>query len=181
MRPGSISRANGQIGTAGGFAVFPDQESGHRALLDLLKTKYWNQSLNQLIRAYAPPKENKTAKYLRFLKKQTGVSDNRKISKFTPEQFEKLWRAIETMEGKPQAGTITELPEKKPINGVKKDKKGTIIAYSVEGLGWVPKAKAIALAQKGEIDAVIARSRSGSIYLRATPDSRWDNNLNNLG
>ena len=33
--PGKISKRNGAIGVAGGFAVFPDPEIGHTALLIL--------------------------------------------------------------------------------------------------------------------------------------------------
>lgn len=60
--PGEVSKRNGQIGTAGGFAVFPDEESGHRALLDSLKNKHGNKDLRQMIRVYAPKHENKTEK-----------------------------------------------------------------------------------------------------------------------
>lgn len=37
LRPGEISKKHGQIGVVFKFAVFPDYESGHLALLDVLK------------------------------------------------------------------------------------------------------------------------------------------------
>jgi hypothetical protein len=68
--PGDISRKNGQIGKAGGFAVFPDKETGHRALLDCLKTTYGDKNIDELTEKYAPPKENNTAAYIKFLRKK---------------------------------------------------------------------------------------------------------------
>ncbi|MBI4405000.1 MAG: DUF3892 domain-containing protein [Deltaproteobacteria bacterium] len=114
------------------------------------------------------------------MRKATGVKDEKKIKDFTPEQFEKLWRAIERYEGSKE-GKITELSAEKQIDAVKKNKKGTIIAHHVEILGWLSKPQAIELARKGEIDAVVATSRSGKEYLRTRPDSSGDNNLVNLG
>jgi hypothetical protein len=82
--PGDVSKRNGAIGKAGGFAVFPDYETGHGALIDLLKnTPYRDRDLKKLIEKYAPPKENKTARYLRFLRKETGVKDDKKVKDFT--------------------------------------------------------------------------------------------------
>jgi hypothetical protein len=177
---GKVSKRNGAIGKAGGFAVFPDYESGHSALLDSLKNTYGNKNLKKMISSYAPQNENNTKKYLKFLQKQTGVKTDKKIKDFSTEEFEKLWKAIEKYEGK-KKGTIKELPIPKQIIGTKKNKKGTITAYQIEELGWITKKEAIQLTRKGEIDAVIATSRSGSIFLRARPDTRLDNNLDNLG
>lgn len=178
--PGNVSARNGAIGKAGKFAVFPTQEAGHAALLDSLKNVYGGKSLSRMIRGYAPKHENKTQRYLKFLRKETGVKDETKIKDFTPEQFEKLWRAIEKYEGS-KKGTVTELPAKKQIDGIRKNKKGTIIAYHVEGLGWISKPQGIRLAQAREIDAVVATSRSGNKFLRTRPDIFIENNLENKG
>jgi hypothetical protein len=56
----------------GGFAVFPDYETGHKALLDSLKNEHGNENIPDLMHAYAPPKENKTEIYIAFVRKQTG-------------------------------------------------------------------------------------------------------------
>jgi Protein of unknown function (DUF3892) len=178
--PGNVSARNGAIGKAGKFAVFPTREAGHAALLDSLKNVHGEKSLAGMIGRYAPKKENKTAKYLKFLKKQTGVKDQKKINDFTPQEFEKLWRAIEKYEGGKQ-GSITELPPKKQIDGVRKNKKGTITAYHIEGMGWLSKPEAIRLTKSGEIDAVVATSRSGNPFLRTRPDVIVENNLEKLG
>lgn len=180
LRPGKISKKNGEIGKALGFAVFPDYETGHIALLDCLKTTYGNAGLSAMIKDFAPSHENDTIRYLRFLRKRTGVKNDRKIRDFTEVEFEKLWKAIELMEGK-KRGKIRELSEKSAIIKVLKNKKGTITAYFIEGLGWVSKAQGIALAKAGKVDAVIAVSRSGNPFLRAHPDVIVENNLKNLG
>lgn len=67
-----------------------------------------SESLSEMIKIYAPKEENKTEHYLHFLQKKTGVKDARKIRDFSPVQFEKLWRAIELMEGngRPTFSTI---------------------------------------------------------------------------
>ena len=61
--PGNIensacSKRHNQIGVTHQFAVFPDDESGHQALLDSLRTTYWNKSIHDMIYAYAPPKDH---------------------------------------------------------------------------------------------------------------------------
>ena len=178
--PGNVSRRNGQIGVAGGFAIFPNYETGHKALIDSLKSSHGEKDLVQMIRVYAPKHENKTAVYLRFLRKKTGVKDNRKIKDFSPAQFEKLWKAVEQMEGR-KPGKMRVLPTKKEISRIRKNKKGTIVAYFIDGLGWVSKAEGIRLCRAGQLDAVLARSRSGNPYLRTPPDAVIENNLEARG
>ena len=180
LRPGAVTKRNGAIGKAGGFAIFPDKDIGHTALLDCLQTTYANSDLAHMIKGFSPPGENDTKRYLKFLKSRTGVRDNRKIKDFSPTEFKKLWNAIEDMEGK-GVGTIMELSNKGQITRVRKDKKGTIVSYFIKNLGWVSKAEGIQLARSGKVDAVEARSGSGSLYLRARPDARVTNNLDNLG
>lgn len=187
--PGEVSKRNGAIGKVGGFAVFPDYESGHKAHLDSLKNKHGNKDLEDLIDVYAPDEDgNDTENYVRFLRKKTGVKDDKKVKDFTDEEFEKLWKAIEQMEGL-KKGTIKECTEKKPqekpvkkkIIGIQRDKKKTIIAYQIETLGWVSKAQGIELTRQGKVDAVIARSRSGNLYLRTRPDDSIEDNLDSMG
>jgi hypothetical protein len=77
IRPGSISRKHGQIGVVFNFAVFPDRESGHLALLDVLKITYGDSSIDEMMEHFAPPSENNTARYKKFLHEVTGVKDNK--------------------------------------------------------------------------------------------------------
>ena len=179
LKPGNVSRRNGQIGVVGGFAVFPDPQTGHQALLDSLLTAHGNESLAQMIKVYAPNSENKTSVYLNFLRRRTGVKDGRKIKDFSPSQFEKLWKAIQEMEGRNKP-TVSKL-SKKRIGKVRKNKKGTIIAYFVDGLGWISKAQGVKLARQGKIDAVVATSRSGGLFLRTRPGTPVEVQLDNLG
>lgn len=97
--PGDVSKRNNQIGKAGGFAVFPDYETGHKALLDCLRTTHGNKSIDALMKAYAPEFQNDTKKYIKFIRNKTGVTDDKNVKDFSPEEFEKLWKAIEQMEG----------------------------------------------------------------------------------
>ena len=85
--------------------------------------------------------------------------------------------AIQRAEGKFVPGRITPNKAKKKISAVRKGKMGKIKSYHVEGIGWLSKSKAVALVRQGEIDAVIAHSRSGTIYLRSRPDKTVDNNF----
>jgi hypothetical protein len=178
LRSGSVSKRNGQIGVAGRFAVFPDYDAGHAAHLDLLLNVYGDRDLSGLIKAYAPSSENDTKKYLIFLRKKTGVLDNRKIRNFSRSEFEKLWRAMEQYEGR-KIGTIQVLPVKRKITGIKKDKNGRIQEFYVKKFGWLSKHRAIQLALKGEIDVVVVH-RGGQKYLRSRPDGTSDNNLSNM-
>jgi hypothetical protein len=177
---GNISRDNGAIGKAGGFAVFPDYEAGHAGLIDCLKRTYGNADLEFLVTKYAPPDENETLKYLKFLRNKTGIKNNKKVRDFTIEEFEKLWMAIEQMEGW-KVGKITDYNSGSPIKAVKKNKKGIITHYLIEGYGWVAKRDAIQLVLSGKVAAVVAVSTKGNQFLRAKPNSLIDDNLENLG
>ena len=178
LRPGTISRRNSQIGVAGGFAIFPNYKAGHAALVDLLINVYGNRDLVALIKAYAPNSENDSRKYLRYLRKKTGVKDGRKIKEFSKSEFEQLWRAIEKYEGF-VTGIIQVLPLKRKITGIQKDKRGRIHKYFVQELGWLTKSRAIQLTLRGEIDAVVVK-RGTSMYLRSRPDGSRGNNFSDM-
>lgn len=178
--PGTISKDNNAIGKVGGFAVFPDYESGHAGLIDCLKRTYGNADLVALVKAYAPKGENNSERYLKFLRIKTGIKNNKKVNDFTAEEFEKLWRAIEQMEGW-KVGKITEYNSGSPIKAVKKNKKGIITYYLIDGYGWVVKREAIQLVLSGKVDAVVAVSPKGNRFLRAKPNSFTEDNLENLG
>jgi hypothetical protein len=116
------------------------------------------------------------------LKRITGLDLKRKLKDLNKDELEKLVQAIEVIEGKFVPGKETTTPaKKKKVSSIKRNKKGTIISYQIEGLGWIPKDRAIQLAREGRIDAVVAHSRTGSVYLRARPDSTIVNNLDHLG
>jgi hypothetical protein len=182
LRKGQYSRNNGCIGYSGGFAVFPTQEQGHAALVDLIKNGYKDSSLESMIKHYAPPKDrNKTARYLKFILSQLGIKNPKTMVRdLTVTQLEKLVKAIEQFEGW-KTGKTELIPAPLQITMVMKNKKRTIVAYFVKTLGWVQKPRAIQLARQGKIDAVVAHSRDGNPYLKTRPDTTVVNNLKNRG
>lgn len=172
---GKVSLRNNVIGKAGGFAVFPDYETGHKALIDLLINEYGSWNLIQLMNKYAPPKSNNTKKYIAFIKKKTGINELTPLKDYPKDAFTKLWRAIEQMEGW-RKGTIREYSSKGRITKVYKDKKGKILKYLIDGFGWISKKDAIDLVASKKIDAVIV-TRKGSTFLRSRPNLTTSDNL----
>lgn len=175
LRTGTVSRRYNQIGKAGGFAIFPDYEAGFQAMIYLLRVHYSNYSINSLTKAYAPPKENNTAAYARFLHQKTGVKGNKKIKDFTEAEFKKLWKAIIQMEGH-KKGKITKIHQ---ITQVKRNKT-SIDSYYVTNIGWLSKKSCISLARKELIDAVVCTSSLGNLYLRSRPDNSVEDNFSHM-
>lgn len=100
IRMSSFSRQAGAIGEAGGFAVFPDERTGMRAVKRLLLgDSYKNLTIADAISRYAPQIENDTAAYQRRLAQLTGLSINRRISELNDTELEKVANAIRTIEG----------------------------------------------------------------------------------
>ena len=100
LRYTQLSRDNGAIGTAGGFAVFPSVEKGRAALAELLRSdSYKNLTIGRAIFVYAPPQENNTDLYKKQIQKMTGLNINTKISDLTPRQMESVIDAICVLEG----------------------------------------------------------------------------------
>ena len=172
---GNISKKHGQIGTVFNFAVFPDKASGHLALLDVLQITYADFSIDQMMEKYAPPHENDTKKYQRFLHKATGVDDDRPIKAFTSEQFEKLWRAIEQFEG----FVIGKIEPVYKITAVRQE-HGCVCDYYVDEQGWIVKEQCIALAKQSKVELEVCTSRLGHAYLRSAPRSDFQPTLKSL-
>lgn len=113
LNPGNIrysefSRKAGAIGQAGGFAVFPDEEMGTRAVSSLLRGKsYNNLTIARAITRYAPPSENNTAAYHRRIQQITGLNINRRISDLSDGELSRVVDAIRAIEGW-EAGRIIE-------------------------------------------------------------------------
>ena len=108
--------AQGAIGYAGGFAVFPDAETGMRAICTLLKSdSYKNLTISQAISKYAPPHENDTASYNMNLQKLTGMHPTTKLSELSNAQIQHVARAIRRVEGwtrGTETHTRTPVPQK---------------------------------------------------------------------
>lgn len=180
---GAWANRHGAIGKAGGFAVFADYDTGKKAIFELLQgPDFSGLSIWDAIPRYAPSSDHNNVKWYRQLvSKATGLDlKKRKINSLNQKELTSLVNAIERAEGKFKPGKITKQDAKKKISGVQKNKKGTIVAYRIEGFGWIDKQKAIALVKRGKVDAVVSHSRSGTLYLKARPDKATGNNLGTL-
>jgi hypothetical protein len=175
LMPGKISKKHGQIGIAGKFAVFPDEESGRLALLDCLITTYGDSSIDKLVEGYAPPKENDVVRYRKFLHKQTGVEDDKKIKDFTEDEFTKLWKAIIKYEGY-KIGTITTIQK---VDQVKKNKK-RLCELHLNELGWKQIEECVSMAKASVLELVVCHSSARREYLRAHTHDPFQPNLSSL-
>lgn len=108
IRNSAFARRVGAIGAAGGFAVFPDEQTGMAAISELLQTNaYRNLTLAGAVSKYAPPSENNTDGYMKKIQKMTGMSINTRVADMTDAQIARVADAIRVIEGwKP--GTITK-------------------------------------------------------------------------
>jgi hypothetical protein len=109
--PGNIridpsNAARGAIGSAGGYAVFPDEATGTKAIQSTLQSpKYASMSVNAAVASWAPPKENDTARYQTLLRQWTGLSGDEVIGRLSADQLDAVVGAIKRMEGW-QVGTV---------------------------------------------------------------------------
>lgn len=100
IRYSEFSRRAGAIGEAGGFAVFPDEETGMRAISQLLRSDSYNRlTIAGAISKYAPPVENNTAAYHKQIQDLTGLSINRRMSDLSDAELERVATAIRQIEG----------------------------------------------------------------------------------
>ena len=105
LNPGNIrysdfARRVGAIGRAGGFAVFPDEKTGMRAIESLLRSNSYNHlTIAGAISRYAPPSENNTAGYHRRIEQLTGMSINRRMSDLSETEISRVATAIREIEG----------------------------------------------------------------------------------
>ena len=101
LRPGGkyVSMI-GQADTASGkFAIFSSVEEGRKEKRALLRRKYNDMTLYNAMHTYAPEGENDTAKYLAFVRKKSGATDQTVIKDMTDDQFNGMVAAMEQYEG----------------------------------------------------------------------------------
>ncbi len=96
IRSGNFADKNGAIDSGpGGFAVFPDGDTGNAAIEKLLKDEtYRDLSVKNAIKRYAPPVENDTDAYQAAIKHSTGLDIERKISDLDDSELDKVVSAI---------------------------------------------------------------------------------------
>jgi hypothetical protein len=124
-----FARNHGAIGTAGGFAVFPDYPTRHAALSALLHgTSYFNLSIYSAIARYAPPQDNDAENYRRLVTRLTGLDIQHKLHDLTNDEFTQVIDAIQEIEGYVVG---VEKPVRRVIGAILKDKG--LIAFLIEG------------------------------------------------
>ncbi len=107
IRYGNFAVAQGAIGEAGGFAVFPNQEAGQAAQEALLRSPaYAHLSVNDAIAKRSPPSENNTQSLKNTIKRLSGLNGDERIGSLTSDQMRHFTAAIQRTEGW-REGTIT--------------------------------------------------------------------------
>jgi len=87
----------GKIGTDGRFIKFDTMENGVRALARILKVyqrKYKIDTIEGIIKKWAPPVENNTEKYIQFVSKNSGIDRKAKLNLQDSSQ---LYRVVDSI------------------------------------------------------------------------------------
>ena len=175
VRPGYYANLHNPIGATHNLAIFPDDQSGHAALLDLLREKYANYSIHRMIYKFAPPSENPTKKYEKYLHETIGIWDDTPIKDFTPVQFEKLWEAIQHFEGY-RKGKIIEVHRITKVKKLSRD----LYQYYLDNGSLLTESKCIRLAKQGKVELEVCLSDLGDLFLRSPPNSQFQKRLGDL-
>lgn len=184
LRSGDFAKRHGAIGKAGGFAVFPDNDTGRAALSALLKgPSYNNLSIFDAVSKYAPEFENDPDAYREKLRKMTGLDLSKKIKELKDVDFQKVLDAIQAIEGW-KVGEEALLKKVVRTRRAKKTKKGRrsrrLVSFLIEDTGWVSLPVAVRMADSEEIDAVAVHPRRGEAYIRGFPDETTADNFDAL-
>ena len=104
----------GAIGKANNFAIFPDEQTGMRAIRTLLLSDaYCNLNIIDAITKYAPPHENDTESYIRKLCRIVGVPRTMKICDLDAEQMDCVVNTIRRLEGWVPGEQTSNIPVKR--------------------------------------------------------------------
>jgi hypothetical protein len=109
LKEGPFSRENGSIGKdSGGYAIFPDAETGMDAMKTLLNSTYREKSVGEMVDEYAPAEDgNNTTAYKNFLSNK-GFPPETEIADLDSDELSELAGAMAQLEGN-KAGTIGEI------------------------------------------------------------------------
>lgn len=165
--PYSMSQKRRAIGFAGDtadvYAVYPNYETGHEALIVMLQGNIYSPlTLTQASKRYVESDPG----HIHKIVKMTRLNPNRTIKSLTDQEFEIYWKAIEENEGWEVGQEV--FIEKWYITGVHK-KRGVITEYLVEttdGPTWTPKEQALKLALEGRLHATLVHMKDGRLFLR---------------
>lgn len=163
----SMSKKRGAIGFAGDsmneYAVYPDRNTGHEALIVMLKgSVYSPKTLRTALQYYEPHKKD----YIDIVVDKTGLDPDRTIISLNEPEFKSFWRAIEFVEGWVEGEE--DFIEKWLISGVHKQ-RGVIFEYCIQKpsqASWIEKNKAILIANEGRLHAIVVHLKNGTSYLR---------------
>lgn len=178
---GDFAKRNGAIGQAGKvpggnekikFAVFPDYLTGRTAQAKRLKEgRYIDLTLTELPRVYTgvkpgQPDTEEVINYRRAIKTFTNLDMDRTIRSLSDAEYEILLDAMKRHEGwREGREAFTEV---KKVQGVHVNAKRVIVEFPVGdsvGRVWLSKKEAVALAEAGQLCALVVHSKGGS-YLR---------------
>ena len=103
----------GAVGHANGFAVFPDETTGMRAIETLLKSEnYRHLTITNAITKYAPPHENNTTAYIDNVCRANGLNKDQKIRDLSDSLITKVAHTIRKLEGwREGSETIISAPQ----------------------------------------------------------------------
>lgn len=94
-----FSDSHGAISDDGTFAIFPSLEVGNKAQFSLLKSPaYQKSSLKDALYKYAPPNENNTEAYLKFIEDKTGVDRDAQMNSLSDKQISDIQNAMVSYE-----------------------------------------------------------------------------------
>lgn len=101
IRKSEFARQNGAVGETDKWAVFPDEETGLRAITKLLQTKnYVNLSIKQAINRWAPSSDgNNPDRYAKNVSQRTGLPITAVIKDLSDNDLMKIARAMQSIEG----------------------------------------------------------------------------------
>lgn len=131
--PGNLRKTNdkwqGMNGNdSEGYLTFESPQAGLRALVVNLVNQdklHGLKTINDIMGKYAPPEENDTASYIKFVSERVGVAPDKEINFDDPEVMSKFTNAVITMEngGNPYSAEMVDGAVRKVL---KKEKTGLV-------------------------------------------------------
>lgn len=110
IRAGKFADQHGAIGSAGGFAVFPNEAAGKAASEALLRTPTYSKlTIDEAIARRSPSNENDTGRLQGDIHKIGGFTGKEVVGELNDEQMGRLAEAIKRTEGWKE-GTVTREP-----------------------------------------------------------------------
>jgi len=109
IRPSTAYKWQGQTGTSNNFVIFDSTASGIRAIVKDLNTKAKRglNTIDSIIKVYAPKSENNTENYIQYVATKTGIG---RYTKLAPEKYIDVIAAMLQMEsGQPTQDSTRQL------------------------------------------------------------------------